>query len=99
MSGSTAADERKSFMPANREFHFAIYAAARSDALLAVIENLWLQIGPYLGLLRGSGNWRTASRQHRAVRDALARGDGPAARRALRADIDEAAAILARLLA
>ena len=98
MSGSTAADERKSFMPANREFHFAIYAAAGSDTLLAVVENLWLQIGPYLGLLRGSGNWRTAGRQHRAARDALARGDGVGARAAVAADIAEAARILEKLL-
>ena len=45
------------------------------------------------------GNWRLANRQHRAIRDALAAGDGPAAYAALRADIDEAAAILAGLLA
>ena len=62
------------------------------------IEPLWLQIGPYLALLRGSGNWRTANRQHRLIRDALARGDGAAARTALQADIEEAAAILAGLI-
>ena len=64
-----------------------------------MIEPLWLQIGPYLALLRGSGNWRTANRHHRQIRDALARGDGDAARTALRADIDEAACILEGLLA
>ena len=65
---------------------------------MAVIEPLWLQIGPYLALLRGSGNWRTANRQHRRVRDALARGDGIAACEALRADINEAVAVLADLI-
>ena len=97
MEGFTNSVECKAFVPANREFHFAIYRAAASESLLAVIEPLWLQIGPYLALLRGSGNWRTANCQHRRTRDALARGDGIAAREALRADINEAAAVLADL--
>ncbi|MFL5332247.1 MAG: GntR family transcriptional regulator [Geminicoccaceae bacterium] len=94
MEGFTAAVDRKPFIPANREFHFEIYRAAGSECLLATIEPLWLQIGPYLALLRGSGNWRAANMQHRLIRDALARKDGHAARAALKADIDEAAAIL-----
>lgn len=99
MENATAEDDRIAFVPANREFHFTVYRAAGSESLMAVIEPLWLQIGPYLSLLRGSGNWRRANRQHRALRDALATGDGPAAHAALRADIDEAATILVGLLA
>ena len=34
-----------------REFHFAIYAAARQPTLLRTIEGLWLQTGPYMNLL------------------------------------------------
>jgi DNA-binding GntR family transcriptional regulator len=98
MSRLAADDGTRSFVPVNREFHFAIYAAANSEALLAVIENLWLQIGPYLGLLRGSGNWRFANRQHQALRDTLQRGDGASARAAVRSDIEEAASILVRVL-
>jgi DNA-binding GntR family transcriptional regulator len=97
MSGHLAADDPTAYVPANRAFHFAIYEAAGSEALLAVIENLWLQVGPYFGLLR-SGNWRTSNRQHQAVRDALARSDAAAARAAVRADIEEAGGILSRLL-
>ncbi len=96
MSRSIPAGE--SFMPANREFHFAVYAASGSETLLAIIENLWLQIGPYLSLLRGSGNWRHANRQHQALRDALSRGDGAAARAAIEGDIEEAAGLLVKLL-
>lgn len=98
MSRFAADDAAKSFVPANREFHFAVYAASGSGALLAVIENLWLQIGPYLSLLRGSGNWRVANRQHQLLREALEHADGAAAREAVRADIDEAASILVKLL-
>ncbi|MBV9747339.1 MAG: GntR family transcriptional regulator [Acetobacteraceae bacterium] len=98
MSGFAADDEAKAFLPVNREFHFAVYAASGSEALLAVIENLWLQIGPYLSLLRGSGNWGGANRQHQLLRRALEHADGGAARAAVRADIEEAARILVKLL-
>ena len=94
----SADDDEKRFIPPNREFHFAVYEAAGSEVLVATIEQLWLRIGPYLSLLRGSGNWRVANRQHQALRDAIARGDGAASRAALRADIEEAGSILVRLL-
>lgn len=98
MEACSANGEQRAFVPANREFHFAIYRAARSDCLMTMIEPLWLQIGPYLALLRGSGSWRIANNQHRSLAAALARRDGEAARRALVADIDEAAALLERIL-
>lgn len=98
MESFTSGVDMKPFVPANREFHFEVYRASGSECLLAMIEPLWLQIGPYLALLRGSGNWRTANLQHGRIRDALARRDGPAARAALSADIDEAANILQKLI-
>ncbi|WP_035485756.1 GntR family transcriptional regulator [Geminicoccus roseus] len=98
MSACVATGDQGGFVPANREFHFTIYEAAGSASLLALIESLWLQIGPYLSLLRGSGNWRNANIQHQVLRDALARHDGKAARAALEADITDAAVILEGLL-
>ena len=35
-------------MKENQRFHFAIYRAARSQALLDGIQNLWLRVGPAL---------------------------------------------------
>jgi DNA-binding GntR family transcriptional regulator len=32
----------------NREFHFAVYAAARQDTLMQIIEPLWVRVGPYM---------------------------------------------------
>jgi DNA-binding GntR family transcriptional regulator len=98
MSSHLGQDHQKHFLPVNREFHFTVYKSAGSEALLALIESLWLQIGPYLNLLRGSGNWRTANHQHQAMRDALAKRDGSAARAAVQADIEEAATILGQIL-
>jgi DNA-binding GntR family transcriptional regulator len=98
MEIAAAAKDRRAFVPANREFHFAIYRAAGSDTLLAIIESLWLQIGPYFDLLRSSDNWRSANHHHRALLAALRRQDADAARAALCGDIEGAAAILARLV-
>ncbi len=91
--------DRRQFVPANREFHFLIYERSQSATLLAVIEGLWLQISPYFDLLHAVGNWSTANRFHQAMRDALAAGNGAAARQAVLDDIDAAARALAALLA
>lgn len=95
-----AADQRdgRRFVPANHHFHFTIYRAADSAALLSIIESLWLQIGPYFHVLRGSDNWHAANSAHRTILEALGRGDGAAAADALRRDIDDAAVTLEALL-
>ncbi len=38
-------------LAANIDFHFTLYAAARMPTLLAMIENLWAQTGPYAGFM------------------------------------------------
>lgn len=38
-------------IPINRDFHFTLYRAARSPALLQLIDRLWVQSGPYLAAL------------------------------------------------
>lgn len=90
--------EGRSYVSANRQFHFLVYAAAGSPTLLGMIEQLWLQVSPYFHLLRDSGNWREANHAHHTLRDACARGDGAAAREALREDIERATAALETLL-
>jgi len=80
---------------ANQRFHFAVYAAARMPTLYALIEGLWLQIGPVLNLDLRSGPQRlralAAHEHHAHLVAALEHGDGPAARRALVGDIEGAA--------
>ena len=98
MDGAKADRDRARYVPANRDFHFTIYRAAGSETLLAIIESLWLQIGPYFNVLNTTGNWGSANREHKAMRDALARRDGAAVRAALVADIDGAASALVAVL-
>jgi DNA-binding GntR family transcriptional regulator len=80
---------------ANQEFHFAIYRAAKSPELLAIIERLWLRIGPILNFdLRGSPERikrGDAVKCHRLLLAALQAGDPEGARAAIAADIRSAA--------
>lgn len=86
------------YLRANRAFHFVVYGAAGSATLLGFIEDLWLQVSPYFNLLHGSGNYLSANVQHRAMADALRRGNGEQARRAVQADIEGSYQVLVNLL-
>ncbi len=98
MDAAKAEKDRARYVPANRDFHFTIYKAAASPALMAIIESLWLQIGPYINLLKETDNWTSANRDHKAIHAALLGKDAAAARRSLQADIEQAAKSLAGLL-
>jgi DNA-binding GntR family transcriptional regulator len=95
---SIAAEGSRNFVRANRAFHFAVYRAAGSPTIMSLIEILWLQISPYFHLLRESGNYVYANIHHRAMIDALARRDGPAARAALVADVTGSFEVLSDIL-
>lgn len=81
---------------ANRDLHFAVYRAAGLPSLLAIIEGLWLCIGPVLNLDIRSSPARlrmgAAEKAHGELIAALTARDGAAARAALEADIRGAAA-------
>jgi DNA-binding GntR family transcriptional regulator len=83
---------------ANKDLHFAIYAAAGLPALVAIIEGLWLRIGPVLNLDMKVSSERLAQGgamdQHARALAAIAARDGPAARAAIVADITAAAAFI-----
>ncbi len=73
----------------NRVFHFTIYEAAESPVMLAMIESLWLQSGPYL---RGTREFMhtdelPADHLHESAIQAMRAGDFAGARRFIEADI------------
>jgi DNA-binding GntR family transcriptional regulator len=76
----------------NRAFHFQIYRKSGSVVLLPIIESLWLQFGPYLRVAseRFDGREGRGTNFHVEMVDALARGDGAGARKALESDIGRA---------
>ncbi|MFE0754256.1 GntR family transcriptional regulator [Inquilinus sp. NPDC058860] len=79
----------------NKELHFAIYAATGLPSLVAIIEGLWLKVGPVINLDLKSSTERLVSGGaegfHADCVAAIAARDGPAARAALTADIENAA--------
>ena len=83
---------------ANAKLHFAVYRAAAMPALVAIIEGLWLRIGPVLNLDLRDGENRLASgsaaRSHGAMVAAVLTGDASAARAALLEDIGNTAAFI-----
>lgn len=98
LEGANAAGDVKAYLRANYAFHFAVYRAARSENLLQIIQNLWLQISPYFNMLHGSGNYTISNAHHADMANALARRDVDAIVKAVRADIDAAYHVLNQLL-
>ena len=83
---------------ANANLHFAVYHAAGMPALVAIIEGLWLRIGPVLNFdLRDGENRLTsgvAARCHAQLLAAVEAGDTVSARNALQQDISSTAAFI-----
>ena len=73
----------------NQKIHFAIYTAARSKKLLSIIEKLWMQNGPYLGLF----SWDVyvnGDSFHRRMLKGLQNRNGFAVQRLIETDLFEA---------
>lgn len=86
--------DEETYLSSHRDFHFTLYRLSRSTAVMPVIENLWLQLGPYLRISTAVARTRGLDGQHHAeLIDALERGDAKAARRALELDIRRSAAL------
>jgi DNA-binding GntR family transcriptional regulator len=87
------------YLSQNQDFHFTIYAAARSAVLLPIIESLWLQIGPVLTVISADLKLSAifAEKHHTKALTALRRGNGASARAAIAGDISEAADYLLKL--
>lgn len=88
--------EAEDYLLFNREFHFSIYKAARSPVFQPIIERLWLRAGPWLNIMRGVATLGRGLDHHAEIIHSLTRGDGQTARRALVADITDAADIMMR---
>jgi DNA-binding GntR family transcriptional regulator len=96
LEAANAAGDIKLYVRANHAFHFSIYRAARSETLLAIIENLWLQISPYFNHLPGP--YSGANKYHQVMVDALRMRDEAKVEAAIRADLDDAYKVLVALV-
>jgi len=93
---SIEARDAGGMLQGNQHFHFAVYEAAESEALLKIIGSLWLRFGPVLAFVQhveGSIEmFRRGVVVHERVVAAMERHDAKAARFALALDIRAAAA-------
>lgn len=74
------------YVRSNLEFHRTLYLRAQAPAMLALVETVWLQIGPTMRMLYERLQRRQASENHRRIIAALDAGDEPGLRLAVRAD-------------
>jgi DNA-binding GntR family transcriptional regulator len=95
-----AADEgaRDEYLRLNRAIHFLIYRASGSEALFAIIENLWLQVSPYFHFLYSSGNFHQAKEKHAQMLAGLKARNPDMVRTGLIEDIEAAGRVLDALL-
>ncbi len=98
LHGAVTENNVKEYLRSNRAFHFSIYQAAGSPALLNGIEALWLQISPYFSLLSVTGNYQAANFRHREMLDALLERNPERARKAVLGDIQDGCDLLFPLL-
>lgn len=82
----------------NFRFHFEIYKLSASDILVAMIETLWLRIGPTLHRYIGFSEIKATPNIHCDILDALEKRDGEAAAFALRKDLESAFTVILPLL-
>jgi DNA-binding GntR family transcriptional regulator len=92
-----AAGDRHGALAANRDFHFTIYHAAKSDVFSHVIEGLWLQVGPFLVFSMEAAGPRWTTVHHLEVIEAFQARKPAAAARAIAADINETAQQLLKI--
>lgn len=90
-----AAEDASGMLEGNQHFHFAVYEAAESEALLKIIGSLWLRFGPMLAAVQNVPGsiemFQRGIEVHERVIQAMERHDAVGARFALALDIRAAA--------
>lgn len=74
------------YVRSNLEFHRTLYLRAQAPAILAMLETVWLQLGPTMRALYARLQRRQATDMHRTIIAALRAGDEPGLRLAVRVD-------------
>ncbi|MFO1176555.1 MAG: GntR family transcriptional regulator [Paracoccaceae bacterium] len=77
------------YVRTNLEFHRLLYLRAQSPAILAMVETVWLQLGPTMRLLYARLDRRDPPQHHRLILAALKAGDEPGLRLAVRTDVTQ----------
>ena len=84
------------YIRTNLEFHRTLYLRAQAPAMLAMAEQVWLQLGPTMRALYGRLQRKELPHFHRVIVAALKAGDEPGLRLAVRSDVTQGLKMLAR---
>lgn len=88
MADAIAAQDAKAYLEANEAFHVTLYRASGSPLLMALIEAVWLKVGPISNQLFEDGRFALKLNDaHQDVMAALQQRDGAAVRRAIEQDM------------
>ena len=77
----------RGYLEQNYRFHEALYDLAEAPILRAIADGLWLRFGPSLRVVCGRFGTQSLPDQHKAILDALSRGDAGTAARAMEDDV------------
>lgn len=99
MQDAADAGDLEAYVRANWAFHLSIYRASGMEALVNLIESLWLRVGPYVKFMMPDQKSLAASMpDHWNALKALKKKDGQAARKAIADDIGHSAINLLKTL-
>ncbi len=84
-----------SYIRTNLEFHRTLYLRAQAPAMLAMAETVWLQLGPTMRSLYERLQRKETPHFHKLILAALAAGDEPSLRLAVRSDVTQSLRMLA----
>ena len=84
---AVAQQDAVAYIRSNLEFHRTLYLRAQAPAMLAMVETVWLQLGPTMRELYGRMQRTEPPRNHRTILAALRAGDEPGLRLAVRMDV------------
>ena len=85
-----------SYVQANLEFHRSLYLRAQAPAILALVENIWLQIGPTMRNLYEKVGVNETPVHHLSILAALKSGNESELRLMVRTDVTKGLRILTR---
>ncbi len=77
------------YIRSNLEFHRTLYLRAQAPAMLAIVETVWLQLGPTMRALYGRLRRTEPPHYHKLIIGALKAGDEPGLRLAVRSDVTQ----------
>jgi len=77
------------YIRSNLEFHRTLYLRAQAPAMLAIVETVWLQMGPSMSALYSRRQRPNAARNHRFIVAALMSADEAALKQAITTDVTQ----------